>query len=116
MREFCASHCIKYAPWGILCGSPDLLEGVEARDLANVAEEMGATKHVAFLASLQNRKLLGGCEVSILCGTKRRGRKRETMTGLWKIRQCLGISQGHRERWAKLVEKLSKVIRAEEAR
>lgn len=111
VRQFCARYDIKYTPWGVLWGSSDLLEGAAAGKLSEMAEEMGVTKEVAFFACLQDKGLLDGCEVSILCGTKRPHRMVETMTGLQKVRKFLAASQYNKERWVSLVGDFRKIIR-----
>lgn len=113
VRKFCAAHGIKYTPWGVLWGSPELLEGNEAGNLAKVAEEMGVTKQVAFFACLQDERLLNGCEVSVLCGTKTPHRMLETVSGLRKISEFLATSHDNKDRWAKVVEGLRNIIRSE---
>lgn len=114
VRAFCADRGIQYTPWGVLWGSPDLLEGVEAVHLDEIAEEIGVTRQVAFFACMRDPRLLGGCGVGILCGTKTLDRMSETVDGLRKVILFVDASQGNKERWADLVMGLTKVIRGED--
>lgn len=112
VRNFCADHDIKYTPWGILWGSPELLEGNQAGNLEVLSEAIGVTKQVAFFACMQEPGLLGGCEVSILCGTKTPCRMLETVNGLSQVAEFVAASQGNKERWVQLVEGLRNVIQS----
>lgn len=115
VRVFCAAHGIKYTPWGVLWGSPELLEGNEAGNLSDIAEEMGVTKQVAFYTCLQEENFLDGCEVSILCGTKTPHRMSETVNGLQKVRDFLAASEHNKTRWTKMVEGMRSIIRPQRA-
>lgn len=112
--EFCATKGIKYTPWGVLWGSPELLEGEGAANLCEIAEEIGVTKQVAFFACMKDPSLLGGCEVSILCGTKTPDRMSETVVGLRKVQLFVVASQKNRGRWANVIQSLQKIIRSED--
>lgn len=110
VRKFCAENGIKYTPWGILWGSPELLEGVMARDLDEMAEAIGVTKQVVFFACMQDPTFLDGGKTSILCGTKTTDRMTETIDGLLKINMFLAASDGNLERWTKLVQGMRKIV------
>ncbi|CAN8095606.1 unnamed protein product [Discula destructiva] len=65
VRAFCADHRIKYTPWGVLWGSPELLEGSQAGKLDEIACEIGVTKQVTFFACMQDLSLLDGLEETL---------------------------------------------------
>ncbi|KAJ4388799.1 hypothetical protein N0V93_006259 [Gnomoniopsis smithogilvyi] len=115
VRDFCAKYGIKYTPWGVLWGSPELLEGIEADHLSEIADEIGVTKQVAFYVCLQDIAFVDGCEVGVLCGTKTIRRMSETIHGLQQIGEFLAASPGNKERWKRLIDGFRKIIGTQNA-
>jgi diketogulonate reductase-like aldo/keto reductase len=83
VREYCLQHGIAYAPWGLLWGSLDVLDDPN-HIIEKVGQELGISKEIACYACI---KSLGGCQISLLCGTTNEERMRETLAGLAKVRQ-----------------------------
>lgn len=111
VRAFCVSRGLQYTPWGILWGSPELLEGAQGENLEEMASQIGVTKQVVFFACMQDSGLLDGCKVGILCGTKQTHRMLETVDGLRKVDEFLAASSQNREIWENLIGTLKSIIR-----
>jgi diketogulonate reductase-like aldo/keto reductase len=95
VREYCRQHGIAYAPWGLLWGSLDVLDGSE-QIMEKAGKEFGVSKEVACYACMRS---LEGCQISLLCGTTNGGRMHETLAGLAKVQRYLSESEEHREIW-----------------
>jgi predicted oxidoreductase len=57
-REYSHQHGIAYAPWGLLWGSPDVLDGPE-KLIEKAGLEVGMSKEIAYYALIRS---LGGCQ------------------------------------------------------
>ncbi|KIN05438.1 hypothetical protein OIDMADRAFT_115059 [Oidiodendron maius Zn] len=106
VREYCRRHRIAYAPWGLLWGSLEVLNGPEQL-ISKAGQEVGISKEIACFACMRG---LGGCQISILCGTSNEGRMHETLEGLAKVERYLAESKEHREKWKGFVDRLRVVI------
>lgn len=106
IRGYCQRRKIVYAPWGLLWGSLDVLDGPE-KLISKAGEEVGVSREIACFACMRS---LGGCQISILCGTSNEGRMRETIEGLAKVQRYLAESEEHRERWRGFVDYLRTVV------
>jgi hypothetical protein len=95
VHEYCRQHGMAYAPWGLLWGSLDALDGPE-HVIEKAGQEVGVSKRIAWFACLRT---LGGCQISILCGTTKEVRMHETLTGLAKADRYLPESEEHRKIW-----------------
>ena len=82
VREYCRLYGITYAPWGMLWGSLDVLEGHDLL-MCKAGKELGISKEIACYTLMRS---LGGCQISLLCGTSNEGRMRETLEGLNKVK------------------------------
>ncbi|PMD33306.1 Aldo/keto reductase, partial [Hyaloscypha variabilis F] len=83
VREYCHQHGIAYAPWGLLWGSLDVLDG-PGHVIEKASKEVGISKEIACYACMRT---LGGCQISLLCGTSNEGRMHETLAGLAKVQR-----------------------------
>jgi predicted oxidoreductase len=110
VREYCRQHGIAYAPWGLLWGSFDFLDGPD-QILVKAGQEVGVSKYIACFACIRS---LGGCKISILCGTSQEVRMSETLAGLAKVQTYLAESEEHRETWKGYVDRLKIVIEGSE--
>ena len=95
-----------YAPWGLLWGSLDALDGPE-HVIEKAGQEVGVSKHIACFACMRS---LGGCQISILCGTTKEVRMQETLTGLAKGDRYLPEGEEHMKIWKGYVDRLRVVI------
>ncbi|CZR55544.1 uncharacterized protein PAC_05432 [Phialocephala subalpina] len=112
VREYCRQHGIAYAPWGLLWGSLDVLDGPE-KVTEKAGHELGVSKEIACFALMRS---LGGCQISILCGTTNAARMRKTLEGLAKVQRYLAESEEHKETWEGYVDRLRAVIDGSEAK
>jgi diketogulonate reductase-like aldo/keto reductase len=106
VREYCRQHGITYAPWGLLWGSLDVLDGPE-HIMEAAGLEVGVSKEIACFASIRS---LGGCQISLLCGTSNEGRMRETLAGLAKVQRYLAESEEHRQTWKGYVDRFKAIV------
>ena len=106
VREYCRQQGIAYAPWGLLWGSLDVLDGPEQL-ISKAGQEVGISKEIACFACMRG---LGGCQISILCGTSNEGRMHETLEGLAKVERYLAESKEHREKWKGFIDRLRIII------
>ncbi|KAG0652274.1 Aldo-keto reductase 2E [Hyphodiscus hymeniophilus] len=105
VRGYCQQHGIAYAPWGLLWGSLDVLDAEQLMTIAG--RGVGIDKHIACFALMQS---VGGCQITILCGTTNEGRMHETLGGLAKMQKYLAESETNRETWSGYVDSLKVVI------
>lgn len=101
VRGYCGQMGIAYAPWGLLWGSLEVLDGGEGV-LTRLGRELGVSREIACFACM---RALSGCEVTLLCGTSNEGRMRETLEGLEKAKRFAGGSDGEKEVWGRSVER-----------
>ena len=106
VREYCHQHGIAYAPWGMLWGSIDNLEGPE-KLMSKAGNEVGISKEIACYALMRS---LGGCQISLLCGTSNDGRMRETLEGLQKVKNYVAESEEQRQKWESFVVDLKVIV------
>lgn len=106
VREFCRLEGIAYAPWGVLWGSLDVLDGPN-QILERTGKEVGISKEIACFACIRS---LGGCEISILCGTTNEGRMRETLAGLVKVQKYLEESGENKKTWKGFVDSFRVIV------
>lgn len=106
VREYCRQHGIAYAPWGLLWGSLDVLDGPE-QTMQKAGQVVGVSKEIACYACMRS---LGGCKISLFCGTTNEGRMHETLAGLAKVQKYLAESEEHKETWKGYVDRLRVVI------
>lgn len=106
VRAYCQQHDIAYAPWGMLWGSLDNLDGSE-EIVTKAGQELGVSKEIACYALMRS---LGGCQISLLCGTSNEGRMHETLAGLAKLQRYLAERGENRETWKGYVDRLRAVI------
>lgn len=106
VRQYCAQNGIAYAPWGELWGSLDALDG-EEKNLEKAGKEMGFSREIACYTCLRS---LGGCTVSILCGTTNEGRMRETLEGLKRVKVFVEESEVKREIWKRYVDRFRAIV------
>lgn len=109
VREYCQQHEIAYAPWGTLWGSLDFLDGPEQM-MEKAGHELGFSKYIACYALMRS---LGGCKLSILCGTTNEVRMRETLEGLANVQRYLVESEDHRKTWKFYVDYLKVIVDGE---
>lgn len=100
IREYCCQHGIAYAPWGLLWGSLDVLDGPE-HIMEKAGKEVGLSREISCYACMRS---LGGCKISLLCGTTNEGRMHETLAGLVKVEKYVEESEEHREIWKGYVD------------
>lgn len=106
VRDYCHQQGIVYAPWGELWGSLDVLDGPQ-HILVQVGEAVGISKEIACYACL---RCLGGCQVSVLCGTTNEGRMTETLEGLKRVERFVGKSEENRGVWEGFVGRFRGVV------
>jgi diketogulonate reductase-like aldo/keto reductase len=106
VREYCHQHGIAYAPWGLLWGSLDVLDG-PGHVIEKASKEVGISKEIACYACM---KSLGGCHISLLCGTSNEGRMHETLAGLEKVQRYTTESTEHKEIWQGCVDGIRAII------
>lgn len=94
VRDFCATHGMTYLPWGLLWGNPTLMDKMDI--FKRMAEEIGVTRQVACFGTMRD---LGGCNVSILCGTQTVSKMKETMEGMERIGEYLAASETNQKAW-----------------
>ncbi|KAG4439748.1 hypothetical protein IFR05_004770 [Cadophora sp. M221] len=94
VRAYCHTMGIAYAPWGMLWGSLDHLDG-ERRILERFGERVGVGREITCFTAL---RALGGC-VTPLCGTTDEGRMRDTLVGLEMIKNWIAESEENMEAW-----------------
>ncbi|KAF8854958.1 hypothetical protein BDZ45DRAFT_676582, partial [Acephala macrosclerotiorum] len=75
--------------------------------IEKVGQEVGVSKEITCFACMGS---LGGCQISILCGTTNEGRMHETQAGLAKAQRYLSESEEHKEIWKSYVDRLKAVI------
>lgn len=110
IREYCNQQDIAYVPWGLLWGNPTILDDDSEQVLDTTAREIGITKQVAFYACMRS---LGGCNVSILCGTTREAKMREALNGLAKLQSYLQEGEDHKITWQRCIDHIKDIIDAE---
>lgn len=113
VRGYCRQQGIAYAPWGLLWGSLDTLDGPEQL-LSKAGREVGISREIACFACMRSLGG-GGCRISILCGTTNEGRMRETLDGLAKVQRYVEESEENRERWKEFVDRFDIVVDGYEA-
>ena len=106
VREYCLQKGIAYAPWGLLWGSLDVLNGPE-ETIAKAGLELGISKEIACYALMTS---LGGCKISLLCGTTNERRMHDTLEGLVKVRNYVAESEEHRKTWEGYVYYLKTIV------
>jgi hypothetical protein len=106
VREYCGTHGMVYAPWGLLWGNPSVLDDSK-QTLETAGKEIGVSKQIILYAAMRG---IGGCEMSILCGTTKVERMRETLEGLAKIKSYIAESDTKRERWETYVVSIRDII------
>ncbi|KAH6695857.1 aldo/keto reductase [Leptodontidium sp. MPI-SDFR-AT-0119] len=111
VRAYCHEMGIAYAPWGMLWGSLDNLDG-KGRILEEFGKRVGVSREIACFAAL---RALGGW-VSPLCGTKDEGRMRDTLMGLEMIKRWVGESEGNMEVWEAFMAEFKGVVDLDEGR
>ena len=60
------------------------------------------SKEIACFACMRS---LGGCQISLLCGTTNEGRMHETLVGLSKVQKYPEESEEHKETWKGYVDR-----------
>ena len=110
VREYCRQQEIAYAPWGLLWGSLDVLDGTE-QIIQKAGQAVGLSKEIACYALMRS---LGGCQISILCGTSNEGRMHEALVGLAKVSRYLAESEEHRKTWESYVNHLRLLVNGDE--
>lgn len=103
VREYCQQYGLTYAPWGLLWGSLDVLDGPD-QIITKAAQELQVSRHIACFAFM---KTLGGCKISILCGTTKEERMHETLVGLAKI-DTFSANNGHT--WKERVKAFKTIV------
>ena len=106
VREYCLQHDIAYAPLGMLWGSLDVFDGPD-HVIEKVGRELGISKEIACYACMRS---LGGCQISLLCGTSNEGRMRETLAGLAKVQRYVSESAEHKEIWQGYVDSVRAIV------
>ncbi|KAE9379986.1 Aldo/keto reductase [Stipitochalara longipes BDJ] len=106
VREYCRQHEFAYAPWGMLWGSLDVLDGPD-HVIEKAGKEVGISKEIACYACMRS---LSGCQISLLCGTSNEGRMHETLEGLAKVQRYIAESEEHKETWQGYVESLKAIV------
>jgi len=106
VREYCHQHGIAYAPWGLLWGSLDVLDG-PGHVIEKASKEVGISKEIACYACMRS---LGGCQISLLCGTSNEGRMHETLAGLAKVQRYTAESAEHKEIWQGCVDGVRAIV------
>ena len=109
IRQYCQRKNIAYAPWGLLWGSLDILQGHDQL-MSKAGKKVGISKEIACYALMRD---LGGCQISLLCGTSNERRMHETLEGLSKVREYLGESHENRQTWKIFVNCLKKLVDGE---
>lgn len=110
VRKVCLEEGVGYAPWGVLWGCLDVLDG-ENGVFGRVGEEIGVAREIVCYAVLRS---LEGCKISILCGTTREAMMRETVEGLENVRRWIEESDENRETWRGVVEAVKRVVNGSE--
>ena len=105
VRMYCQLHGIAYAPWGLLWSSFDVLDGPD-HVIEKAGQQVEVSKEIACYALLRS---LGGCQISILCGTTNEVRMQETLAGLAKVQRYLAESEEHRDTWKGYAERLTAI-------
>ncbi|KAH7408944.1 aldo/keto reductase [Cadophora sp. MPI-SDFR-AT-0126] len=105
VRAYCHQMDIAYAPWGMLWGSLDDLDG-DGRILEGFGKVVRLSREIVCFAAL--RSLEGW--VSPLCGTSNEGRMRETLEGLEKIERWVKENKKNREVWEVFREKFREIV------
>jgi len=111
VRKYCREKDIAYAPWGLLWGSLDVLDGPE-KMLEKLGKEIGISKEIACFACMTS---LGGCKISILCGTSDEGRMHETLAGLRRVKGYLQESDEHKKTWKDYVDRFRTIVDGDES-
>lgn len=106
VRQYCAQKSIVYAPWGMLWGSLEILDGPE-QNLTKAAQELGVSRQIACFGCMRS---LGSCQISILCGTTKEATMQETLAGLAKIQRYQTESDTQRDVWNGFVERLRRIV------
>lgn len=107
VREYCKLKDITYVPWGVLWGNPALLSDDPEQMLDKTAEKIGVSKQALYYSCLRG---MGGCSVSILCGTTKEDRMQEVLTGLRKLQDYLQESEDNKKIWQECVDHLRTII------
>lgn len=105
VRAYCHQMDIAYAPWGMLWGSLDDLDG-EEQILEGFGKKVGLSREIVCFAAL--RRLDGW--VSPLCGTSNERRMRETIEGLGKVKTWVEESEGNETEWGTFMEKFRRTV------
>ncbi|OKL60411.1 hypothetical protein UA08_04374 [Talaromyces atroroseus] len=106
VREYCGTHGIVYAPWGLLWGNPSVLDDPK-QILETAGQEIGVSKQILLYAIMRS---IGGCEMSILCGTTKVAKMHETLEGLTKIKSYIAESDIQRKRWEDYARSIRDII------
>ena len=101
VRQFCEEHEIVYQPWGMIWGTPKLLE---SEVIASVGKEIGVKKEIALYLCVMS---LG--RVSMLCGTKQEERMKVALEGLRRFNKWY-VMEGNSQRWEKVMEEVRSVM------
>ena len=105
VRAYCCQMGIAYAPWGMLWGSLDDLDG-EEKILEEFGKKVGLSREIVCFAAL--RRLAGW--VSPLCGTSKEGRMRETLDGLERIKAWMKENDGNKTQWERFMDKFKGIV------
>ena len=105
MRAYCHQMDIAYAPWGMLWGSLDDLDG-EEKILEGSGKKVGLSREIVCFAAL--RRLDGW--VSPLCGTSNERRMRETIEGLEKAKTWVDESEENKAEWEIFLDKFRGIV------
>jgi hypothetical protein len=106
VREYCLRHGIAYAPWGMLWGSLDELDGPDLV-LTKAGKELGFSREIACYALMSS---LGGCQITLLCGTSSEIHMHETLAGLSKVKKYIEESEENAKKWQGFVASLKAII------
>jgi hypothetical protein len=90
----------------MLWGSLDELDGPD-HVIEKAGQELGISKEIACYACLRS---LGGCQISLLCGTSNEGRMRETLAGLAKVQRYVSESAEHKQIWQGYVDGVRAIV------
>ena len=110
VRAYCGEKGVTYAPWGVLWGNPEVMEGEGGRVLDEMARGVGVSKQVVIYGCMRG---LGGCGVSILCGTTKEERMREVVMGLGRLERWIQESEECGKVWRGCVDYIKSLVDSE---
>lgn len=96
--------------WGLLWGNPTLLEKMDI--FVGMAEEFDVTKEIACFVCMRSLK---GCKISILAGTTKVERMKETVEGMKTIEKRLRESEEKKRIWQDQVAIVQRVMDGDES-